>query len=75
MVSLNLSLHLLRPKCPSKYNMKCSLMFLVGNNNESAIQDNPIFHCQLFPEGPIWLDFAWNLSDGTWQSMHDSVLE
>ena len=57
------------------YKVKCSLMFLVGNNNTGALQGYPIFHCQLFPEGPIGLNLVWNSSDGTWLSTHDCVLE
>ena len=57
------------------YKVKCSLMFLVGNNHVDALQDNSILPCQLFPEALIWVDFAWYLSDGAWPSMNYSVLE
>ena len=38
-------------------------------------QDNAIFHCQLFPEGPIGLNLAWNVSEGTWPSSHNGVFK
>ena len=57
------------------YKVKCSLTFLVGNNNMGALQDYPIFHYQLFSEGPIGLDFTWNFSNDARPSMCDCVLE
>ena len=57
------------------YKVKCSLMFLVRKNNMGALEDYPIFSCQLFSEGPIGLDFTWNFSGGTWPSLHDCVFE
>ena len=57
------------------YKVKCSLMFLVGNNNTGALKDYPIFHCYIFPEGPIGLDFTWNFSEDATPSLHDCVLE
>ena len=57
---LGSQLTFIKTKIPFMYKVKCSLMFLVGNNNVGALQDYPIFHCQLFPEGPIGLNLTWN---------------
>ena len=57
------------------YKVQHSSMFLVGNNDMGAFQDNVIFHCLLFPEGPIGLNPAWNFSDGTWPSSCDCVFQ
>ena len=68
-VSLALSLHLPRPKCPSCMSCSVAWHFFVWYYNPGALQNNTIFNGQLFSEGPIRLYLAWHFSDGTWPSM------